>query len=135
MQAELVSHVRALPPSLRACTAAVLLVFGLSCLLTATVSCAHTQTGLAREQALYQVGTNVVGSLQSIVPYVPAPAGPAAEIALAVVSTLLASWNLHQQQQLKKLKNGNGNGNGNGNKSLAGLALSAKTPGTPQQAP
>ena len=133
VQAALVDHVRSLPPSLRACTAGVLLVFALSCLLTSTVSCAHTKAGLAREQAMYQAGTNVVGTLQSIAPYVPAPAGQAAEIVLAVVSTLLASWNLHQQQELKKLKNGNGNGNGN--KGVAGLALSAKTPGTPQQAP
>ena len=133
VQGAWVDHVQSLPPSLRASTAVVLLVFGLSCLLTATVSCAHTRQGLAREQAMYQAGTNVVGTLQSIVPYVPAPASQAAEIVLAVVSTLLASWNLHQQQELKKLKNGNGNGNGN--KSLAGLALSATTPGTPQQAP
>ena len=108
-------HWQCLPGTLRVTTAAVLLVFGLVCLLLFTASCAHTLQGLSREQALYQAGTNAVAQVQSLTPYLPAPAGNAMEIVLAIVSSGLAAWNLHQQAALKKLKNGNGNGNGHGN--------------------
>jgi hypothetical protein len=74
------AHCDGLPPSLRVCTATVLLVFGLTALLLFTASCAHTMQGLSREQALYRAGTNVVGQAQSLAPYLPAPVGNTVEI-------------------------------------------------------
>ena len=64
-------HWQCLPGTLRITTAAVLLVFGLVCLLLFTASCAHTLQGLSREQALYQAGTNAVAQVQSLTPYLP----------------------------------------------------------------
>ena len=106
------AHCDDLPPTLRVCTATVLLAFGLTALLLFTASCAHTMQGLSREQALYRAGTNVVGQAQSIAPYLPAPVGNTLEIFLALATSALGAWNLHQQAALRQLKNGNGNGNG-----------------------
>ena len=112
LKAGFAAHWQFLPGTLRVSTAIALLLFGVASLLLFTASCAHTLQGLSREQALYRAGTNAVGQVQSITPYLPAPAGSALEIALAIASSGLAAWNLHQQAALKKLKNGNGNGNG-----------------------
>jgi hypothetical protein len=84
------AHCDGLPPSLRVCTATVLLVFGLTALLLFTASCAHTMQGLSREQALYRAGTNVVGQAQSLAPYLPAPVGNTVEIFLKRVKPLLS---------------------------------------------
>src|ERR1035437_1913658 len=99
-----------LPHSLRVCTATVLLVFGLSSLLLFTASCAYTMQGLSREQALYRAGTNIVGEVQSIAPYLPAPVGSAVEICLALATSALGAWTLHQQAARRQLKTGTGNG-------------------------
>jgi len=119
------AHCDGLPTSLRVCTATVLLVFGLTALLLFTASCAHTMQGLSREQALYRAGTNVVGQAQSLAPYLPAPVGNTVEIFLALATSALGAWNLHQQAALRQLKNGNGNGNGKAGPGSAQPAVAA----------
>ena len=105
-----IDHLEAIPRSLAASTTIVLLAFSLSALALFTVSCAHTLQGLEREQAFYQTSTNVVGHLNQVAPYLPAPVGNSMQIVLAIASSLLATWNLHQQGELRKLRNGNGSG-------------------------
>ena len=92
--------------------------------VVALCGCARTEGGLAREQRLYQVGTNFVMAAQQVVPYLPAPVQMPTEAILGAVSAALAAWSLHQQKQIKRLRNGNGNGNGEGHD----LALKAKLP-------
>lgn len=105
-----IDHLEAIPRSLAASTTLVLLAFSLSALLLFTVSCAHTLQGLEREQGYYQTGTNIVGNLNQVAPYLPAPISNTMQIVLAIASSLLATWNLHQQGELRKLRNGNGGG-------------------------
>ena len=71
-----------------------------------------------------RAGTNIVGTAQTIVPYLPAPAGMAAEVVLGIASALLAAWNTRQHLEIKKLKNGNGNGH------AKELAKATASPGT-----
>jgi hypothetical protein len=123
------AYCASLPHSLRVCTATVLLVFGLSSLLLFTASCAHTMQGLSREQALYRAGTNIVGEVQSVAPYLPAPVGSTVEICLALATSALGAWNLHQQAALRQLKNGNGNGKA----AMPRPQLAAAPPPTPAQ--
>ena len=68
--------------------------------------CASTLDGLQREQRLYSAGTNIVGTLQGVSPYLPQPAGYLAEAVLGAAAALLAAWNAHQQAQIRKLRNG-----------------------------
>src|ERR1035437_6119219 len=110
-------------------TATVLLVFGLASLLLFIASCAHTMQGLSREQALYRAGTNIVGEVQSMAPYLPAPVGSTVEICLALATSALGAWNLHQQATLRQLKNGNGNGK----TAMPRPQLAAAPPPTPAQ--
>lgn len=84
--------------------------------------CAHTAAGLAREQSLYQASTNAVGSIQTLVPYLPAPIATPAEIVLGLVSAGLAAWNTHQHSAIKKLAKGGS----------SGLPSSAPAPQPPQ---
>ncbi len=79
-----------------------LLNFGLALLLLQ--GCATTPKGISREQQVYNVATNVVGSLQQAAPFLPAPVGTPVGILLGGVSAMLAAWNVHQQQALKALK-------------------------------
>jgi len=76
---------------LTALAAPLLLIVFLS--LPAMQGCATSPTGLAREQHLYQVGTNVVAGLQAVAPYLPAPVQFPTEIALAAVTAALSAWN------------------------------------------
>ena len=69
--------------------------------------CASTPKGISREEKIYNVATNVVGSLQQAVPFLPAPVGAPVGIVLGGISAMLAAWNLHQQQALKVLKKDN----------------------------
>ncbi len=98
------------PPANRRATLACILVLLLMAAALAVQSCATSPQGLAREQAIYSAATNTVGTLQTIVPYVPAPVQVPTELILAAVSAALGAWNLHQQKAIKALKNGNGNG-------------------------
>ena len=107
-----IDHLEAIPRSLAASTTLVLLAFSLGALALFTASCAHTLQGLEREQAIYKTGTNVVGHLNQGAPYLPAPVGNTMQIVLAIASSLLATWNLHQQGELRKLRTGNGSGPG-----------------------
>ena len=104
----LIDHLEAIPRSLAASTTLVLLAFSLGALLLFTVSCARTLEGLQREQAIYRGGTNVVGELTQVAPYLPPPVSSTMQIVLAVASSLLATWNLHQQGELRKLRTANG---------------------------
>jgi hypothetical protein len=72
--------------------------------------CAHTPQGLSREQGIYRVSTNLVGHVQTLIPYLPAPVATPVELLLGAVSAGLAAWNVHQQKTLKSLKRTNGNG-------------------------
>jgi hypothetical protein len=78
--------------------------------LPAMQGCATSPQGLAREQHLYQVGTNVVAGVQAVAPYLPAPVQFPTEIALAAVTAALSAWNIHQQKAISALKNGKSNG-------------------------
>ncbi len=73
-------------------------------------SCATSPAGLSREHALYVAGTNVVGTLQTLVPYMPPPVGSTFEVVLAAATAALAAWNTHQGKRLRRLENGHGNG-------------------------
>ena len=90
--------------------------------VVALCGCARTEGGLAREQRMYQAGTNFVAAAQQVVPYLPMPVQLPTEAILGAVSAALAAWNLHQQRQIKALRNGNGSGNGHE------TALKAKLP-------
>ena len=111
-------------PAHRRSIAAMLGLFLVCTLALCVPSCAHTEPGLDREQAMYRAGTNIVGTAQTIVPYLPAPAGMAAEVVLGIASGLLAAWNTRQHLEIKKLKNGNGNGH------AKELAKATASPGT-----
>jgi hypothetical protein len=91
-----------------ACSLYLLTLLGIAALC----GCARTEGGLAREQRMYQAGTNFMAAAQQVVPYLPAPVQFPTEAVLGAVSAALAAWNLHQQKTIKALKNGNGNGNG-----------------------
>ena len=113
---------RALPVGNRlailACSVYLLALLGMAALC----GCARTEGGLAREQGMYQAGTNFVGGLQGVMPYLPAPVQWPVEAVAGALAAALAAWNLHQQKQIKALRNGNGSGNGHE------TALKAKLP-------
>ncbi len=70
-------------------------------------SCAHTEQGLAREQALYVVATNAHGTLTQLAPYAPPPANSLLEGLLAAGGALLTVWATHLHRSVKELRNGN----------------------------
>jgi len=96
------------PPAHRAAILGSVLFLALLAFFVATSGCAHTEQGLAREQAIYRVSTNALGQAQTLIPYLPPPTNYATEVILAAVAAALAAWNTHQQRELTKLKNGNG---------------------------
>ena len=69
-------------------------------------SCAHTQAGLQREQAVYLVASNAHQTLQPLVPYAPPPANSILEGVLAAGGALLALWATHLHRSLNDLRNG-----------------------------
>ena len=69
-------------------------------------SCAHTEKGLAREQALYVVATNAHGTLTQLAPYAPPPANSLLEGVLAAGGALLTVWATHLHRSVKELGNG-----------------------------
>ena len=105
---------RACSPTTWAATGACALLITSMAITVVASGCATTAPGLSREQALYRAGTNVVASLEKVVPFMPVPVSSTAEVFLALAGAGLAAWNTHQQVAIRKLKNGNGNGNGNG---------------------
>ena len=59
--------------------------------IVALCGCARTEGGLAREQRMYQAGTNFVAAAQQVVPYLPAPLQlPIEAIAGALAAALAA---------------------------------------------
>ena len=92
-----------------------------TCVFTALVSagslslsgCARTESGLARETALYLVTSNTVTGLKTIVPYAPPPVGNLLEGILAAGGALLALWATHLHRSVAEIKNGHaGKANG-----------------------
>lgn len=81
-------------------TLAIMLALGLF------TGCAHSRAGLAREQAAFQVSTNVVTQVHALVPFTPAPTNYLAESVLAAISAGLTAWNVSQHRRLKLLENG-----------------------------
>jgi hypothetical protein len=94
------------PPRFRRCIAGSVLVLGCIAVTTTAMTCSHTQPGLEREQAIYRAGTNVVGQVQTLVPYLPPPVSTTAEVVLGVATALLAAWNTAQHKALRQLQNG-----------------------------
>jgi hypothetical protein len=82
-------------------------------------SCASTQKGLEREQALYLTASNGLVGLQSTVPYLPPPASGLLEGFLAIGGALMAVWATHLHRSMRDLQNGAKNGTPAG---AAGLA-------------
>jgi hypothetical protein len=107
----LLAYFRERPAAVKAAiigSTALLSVLVLATALAISTGCATTKKGVAREQALYQTATNVVGQAETVIHYLPAPASNAGEIALGIATALLTAWNTHQHLQIRKLKNGNG---------------------------
>jgi hypothetical protein len=73
-------------------------------------SCATSEKGLAREQAVYTVTSNAVAVLQPVVQAAPAPFNTALGGIFALISGVLALWASHLQRSLGDLKKTNGNG-------------------------
>lgn len=94
----------------RAAIGACALLLAAMAITLALSGCASTEQGLAREEVLYRAGTNVVATVQSVAPYLPAPVGSVVEGVLALATAALAAWNTHLHTQMKSLRNGNGNG-------------------------
>lgn len=83
------------------------ILLGLAGLL-AVSSCATSEKGLAREQALYITASNTVATAQAVAPALPAPTGTMLEGILGIGGALLALWATHLQRSLADLKNGGG---------------------------
>ena len=94
------------PPPFRRCIAGSLALLACIAFATTAMTCSHTPQGLDREQAIYRAGTNVVGQVQTLVPYMPQPIGGTAEVVLGVATALLAAWNTAQHKALRQLQNG-----------------------------
>ncbi len=92
------------PPALLRSVLAGLVVLLAMIAVATQIGCAHTAAGLQREQAAYQVSTNVVAQVHTLVPYVPPPTNYLAEAVLAAVSAGLASWNASQHRRIKQLE-------------------------------
>ena len=69
-------------------------------------SCAHTEAGLQREQAVYLVTSNAHQTLQQLVPYAPPPTNSILEGVLAAGGAVLALWATHLHRSLNDLRNG-----------------------------
>jgi hypothetical protein len=75
-------------------------------LLLLLVGCAHSATGLAHEQLVYQSATNSLSWLNAnAIPLVPAPWNGVTTVATGIIGALLGAWNLSQQRRIKTLEN------------------------------
>jgi hypothetical protein len=81
-----------------------------------TSSCSTSPTGLATEQKIYTIATNVVAKLSPVAQVAPPPFSTYATDILFVLSAALAGWNTWQQKHINALQNGQA------------AALSAATP-------
>ena len=68
--------------------------------------CATTDAGLAREEPIYGIATNVVAHAQQIAPSFPTPFNIGSEGILAVLTAALGAWNTMQPREIAKLKTG-----------------------------
>ena len=76
----------------------------------ALCSCASTEKGLAREQAVYTISSNAVAVLQPVVQAAPSPFNAILGTLFAGLSGLLAVWATHIHRSVADLKKSNGNG-------------------------
>ena len=101
---------RETPPAQRIAILSMLLL--LAVCVSLCPSCASTPEGLAREQSWYQVSTNILSTLKTVSPAVPAPLNIPFEGFLAAATAALVAWNTAQGRRLKSLENGSGKANG-----------------------
>ena len=94
------------PRPFRRCIAGSLVLLACIAFATTAMTCSRTPQGLDREQAIFRAGTNVVGQVQTLVPYMPQPIGTTAEVVLGIATALLAAWNTAQHKALRQLQNG-----------------------------
>jgi len=81
-----------------------LLLIPLCLLVWFLPGCSALRPVPSTQQALFSVGTNTVGVLQTyVVPLLPTPWGPLAAGALATATAVLAAWNARQQRSLSQL--------------------------------
>jgi hypothetical protein len=74
--------------------------------LLALSSCATSPAGIAREQNLFTVVTNVTSLATAVAPALPQPAGSVVQLVLAIAAAGLAAWNTHLHNAVIKLRNG-----------------------------
>ena len=68
-------------------------------------SCAQTRSGILREQAVYQSGTNTLHFVTAdIAPLIPSPYSGIVTAVTGLVGAGLAAWNLSQQKRLAALE-------------------------------
>jgi hypothetical protein len=76
----------------------------------ALCSCASTEKGLAREEAIHNVASNTIAVLQPVVQAAPAPVNTILGTVFAGLSGLLAVWATHIHRSVTELRKSNGNG-------------------------
>ena len=103
---------RETPRRLRVQIVLIGFVASLLALVCLASGCATTAAGLAREERIYGIATNVVAHAQQIAPALPAPINTVTEAVLAVLTAGLGAWNTIQHREIAKLKNGKMNSNG-----------------------
>jgi len=92
--------------------AALLLAAVATAGLLGLCSCATSEKGVAREQAVYTITSNAVAVLQPVVQAAPSPFNAILGTVFAGISGLLALWASHLHRSVADLKKTNGNGNG-----------------------
>jgi hypothetical protein len=69
------------------------------------IGCAQTRSGILREQAVYQSGTNTLHFVTAdIAPLIPSPYSGLFTAVTGLVGAGLAAWNLSQQKRLAALE-------------------------------
>ena len=91
--------------------AALLLAAVATAGLLGLCSCATSEKGLAREQAVYTVTSNAVAVLQPVVQAAPSPFNAILGTLFAGISGLLAVWASHLHRSVADLKRDQANGN------------------------
>lgn len=77
----------------------------LGLLLLAVASCAHTEAGLKREQAVYRVGTNGLAMVDHyVVSAMPEPWRDALQAVTGLAAAGLAAWNTSQHKRIVALE-------------------------------
>ena len=100
-QAEAAKKIKVRKPRKAQAAALGLLVI----LATMLIGCAQTRSGILREQAVYQTGTNTLHFVTAdIAPLIPNPYSGILTAFTGLVGAGLAAWNLSQQKRLAALE-------------------------------